>query len=125
MTEETRTALVLEDDLEMNEMYNTRLTSAGFETTSVDTVAAAIEHLDTHPAPTLIVSDLDLPDGSGREVLAHMNEDEKFASTVKIVVSAHAFERTHDVDGFAVDYVLIKPVTPRQLMLVVNELIEM
>jgi DNA-binding response OmpR family regulator len=59
--------LFVEDEPSISEPFTRALVRAGFETTTVGTAAGALETA-TRIAPDLVLLDLTLPDGDGREV---------------------------------------------------------
>ncbi|MEL7233499.1 MAG: response regulator, partial [Chloroflexota bacterium] len=88
---------------------------------TVETVADALAYLETQEVPDVIVTDIDLPDGKGIDVITHCREHVKFDDATIIVVSAHAFIRENRVSRFQPDCVLIKPVSPQHLNIIINE----
>jgi DNA-binding response OmpR family regulator len=69
MTSSRRAPLILivDDDSTTNQMIQTILTSAGFQTASACDVAGALAGIREHH-PDLILLDVSLPDGSGFDV---------------------------------------------------------
>jgi DNA-binding response OmpR family regulator len=65
---ERTTVLVVEDDPALQHAITRNLSVRGYATTSATTVAEALEQL-RRACPDLVLLDIDLPDGSGWEVL--------------------------------------------------------
>lgn len=111
--------LVADDDADIRDLVEFKLTQAGY---AVEAVADGIGAWDAFAAnpPQLAVLDVMMPRLSGIEVLRRIRESE-YASVPVLLLSAKS--RDSDVDtGFAVgadDYV-IKPFSPRELLHRVN-----
>lgn len=78
--------LVVEDSPTISAMYVAFLEGQPYQVTCVTTTAEAIEHINRAP-PTLVLLDLNLPDGSGLNVLAHIHQ-QQIPSAV-IVITGH------------------------------------
>ena len=64
----TGPVLLVEDDHALADVETRNLTARGYATRQVDTVAGALAAIQ-EVTPALVVLDIDLPDGSGWEVL--------------------------------------------------------
>lgn len=82
----TGSILVVEDDATLARSIERNLSVRGYRTRSAGTVARALEALDRE-CPALLLLDIDLPDGSGWEVLRKVRAGTCADSTV-IVMSA-------------------------------------
>lgn len=82
----TRSILVVEDDPALVHAIDRNLSVRGYATESVTTVAAATAALE-RDCPALLLLDIDLPDGSGWDVLRALRTAD-CAATPVIVVSA-------------------------------------
>ncbi len=82
----SRTILVVEDDPTLVHATTRNLTARGYATRSATTVAEALAavHID---CPVLMLLDIDLPDGSGWEVLRALR-DAGHADVPVVVMSA-------------------------------------
>jgi CheY-like chemotaxis protein len=67
------TVLIVEDDLALVHAIARNLVTRGYGVETAETVSAALEALRVKP-PALILLDIEMPDGSGWEVLRHMRE---------------------------------------------------
>jgi CheY-like chemotaxis protein len=107
--------LLVEDDRDSREMYALALAMAGFETAEASTVvearAAAVEL-----RPDVLVTDLTLPDGDGRQLCSELLADERTRSTIVIALTGHS---GHDEMAAATaagcTKVLVKPCPPDTL----------
>lgn len=113
--------LVVEDNPDLNELYCRSLTLTGKLCYGVKTVAEALEVLEA-TTPDLIVLDLQLDDGKGTAILDYLQGANR-PQTHVIVVSAEAFTAVDGLERYAgIDHVLLKPVSPRGLMALVNSM---
>jgi two-component system KDP operon response regulator KdpE len=78
--------LVIEDDPSLLRSVSRNLTARGYVTRGVMTVAEAIAAIHEE-IPSLVIADIDLPDGSGWEVLRALR-DAGHAEVKAIVMSA-------------------------------------
>ncbi|MCC7445785.1 MAG: response regulator [Anaerolineae bacterium] len=103
------TIMVVEDNEALNSLYSRALRSSGFRTTSVTTLAQAVEILERE-VPDAVVLDLHLPDGSGLSLIERLQEHEATRGTRIIAVSGtEHYRKAEDIHG--VHYLLRKPVT--------------
>ena len=108
MTSHRRSPLVLivDDDTTTNEMIQTMLTWAGFQTAQAFDVAGALAGIrEQHP--DLILLDVSLPDGSGFDVCRRIQEEPGASQTPVLFISSNEDVSTK-VQGFeagGVDYI--------------------
>ncbi|MBW8729520.1 MAG: response regulator [Terrabacter sp.] len=111
--------LVADDDADIRDLVEFKLTQAGYAVEAVSDGISAWEAFAANP-PQLAVLDVMMPGLSGIDVLRKIRESE-FSTVPVLLLSAKS--RDSDVDtGFAVgadDYV-IKPFSPRELLHRVN-----
>jgi DNA-binding response OmpR family regulator len=110
---EPRTALIVEDDAGVAEIYAEALRSAGFATEVFLSGRMAQERL-AQVVPAVVVLDLRLPQVSGEALLASIRADPRLAHTRVIVTTGEA-RRAEALQGQA-DLVLVKPVSYDQLV---------
>jgi two-component system KDP operon response regulator KdpE len=105
-------ALVIEDDIDLSEIFSVTLRGGGFETEVIQDGQAALNRLAGIP-PALILLDMHLPHVAGSTILQNINTDKRFAKTAVIVATADArlAEELHS----NADLVLLKPVSVDQL----------
>ena len=111
--------LVADDDADIRDLVEFKLTQSGYSVQAVADGLAAWEAFQANP-PALVILDVMMPGLSGIDVLRKIR-DSSDASVPVLLLSAKS--RDSDVDtGFAVgadDYV-IKPFSPRELLHRVN-----
>lgn len=113
--------LVADDDTDIRDLVEFKLTQAGYAVHAVGDGVAAWEAFQEQ-TPALVILDVMMPGLSGIDVLRKIREAEGDSSKVPVLLLS-AKSRDGDVDtGFAVgadDYV-IKPFSPRELLHRVN-----
>jgi DNA-binding response OmpR family regulator len=105
-------ALVIEDDMDLSEIFMQAMQGAGYDV-QVCTTGDEGSRRIAEVRPAMVVLDLHLPGLSGREVLQRLRSDPATAKATVFVVSAdpHTAEQTRNL----ADLVLIKPVSFQQL----------
>lgn len=105
-------ALIIEDDREVAQIYELALRLAGYKSEIIVNGRDAGNRLQK-ATPILVLLDLHLPEVSGQELLAQMKADARLQETRVIVTTADPLlaEQIRD----EVDLVLIKPVSVSQL----------
>ena len=72
----------------------------------------------------LVVTDINMPDINGLELVSFIRNNEKYASIPLIIVSTESSERDRDKGlGLGADAYLIKPIDPDMLRQVVTDLL--
>ena len=106
--------LVVDDEAAIMRFLKPALEANDYEMTSVGTVADAIKRIAAH-APDIVLLDLGLPDGDGKEVIKRARE---WSDVPIIVLSAREreTEKIESLDLGADDYVT-KPFSVRELIL--------
>ena len=114
--------LVADDDADIRDLVEFKLTQAGYDVESVGDGLSAWEAFESD-RPALVVLDVMMPGLSGIDVLRKIRESD--GSNVPVLLLS-AKSRDSDVDtGFAVgatDYV-VQPFSPRELMHRVNAIL--
>jgi CheY-like chemotaxis protein len=105
-------ALVIEDDLDLSEIFSMTLRSSGFETEVIQDGQVALNRLAGTP-PAVILLDLHLPHVTGATILQNIRANERFAKTSVIVATADS--RQAEELQVQADLVLLKPVGVEQL----------
>lgn len=99
-------ALVVEDESDLRELYTLTLEGAGYRVVKADSVGAARKALKDE-TPTIVILDLMLPGGSGRDILKEIRENPRLAGAQVAVMTAYPGEATALREE--ADLVLIKP----------------
>ena len=107
-----RLALIIEDEIDLAEIFSQALQAAGFTTEVITRGDSAMTRLD-EIEPEVIVLDLHLPGVDGSVILRHIRGDARLVDTKVIVASADAaLAQSLDIDA---DLTLLKPVSFSQL----------
>jgi two-component system cell cycle response regulator DivK len=103
-------AWVVEDNDLNFELIDYLLADAGWRTTRARD-GAEFAALPAEPSPDLLLLDMNLPDGSGLELLARLRADPRLGSLPVIAVTAHAMhgDRQRFIDAGCDAYVA-KPI---------------
>lgn len=105
-------ALVVEDNVDLANVFSIALTEAGFDIEMIHDGSLALSHLAVF-TPDIIVLDLHLPHISGEEILNYILAEERFAKSRLIIASAdHRLATSLKQDNIIV---LIKPISFKQL----------
>jgi len=114
--------LVVEDDESLRRVIQAQLERSGYQTAVAIHVAEALETLRRDPTD-LVISDLNLPDMSGMELLARVRV--LYPETAVIIMTAFGTIETavQAMRMGAYDYIT-KPLHPDELKLLVNRVLE-
>ncbi len=105
-------ALVIEDDIDLSEIFSMALRSGGFETEVIQDGQTALNRLAGTP-PAVILLDMHLPHVAGTTILRAVRADERFAKTSVIVATADA-RLAGELHNEA-DLILLKPISVDQV----------
>ena len=105
--------LIIEDDLQISQFLQSGLKTNGFSTTSAQNLTEGKVLFNEHK-PTLVILDLNLPDGDGKTLI----EYERISSDVPILVLSARQSEQEKVDCFALgaDDYLAKPFGVNELL---------
>ena len=105
--------LIVEDDLQISQFLQSSLKASGYQTLSASTIAVGKQLLSEHK-PALLLLDLNLPDGDGRDFIVYVRKN----SDIPILVISARQSEQEKVDCFnlgADDY-LAKPFGVNELL---------
>ena len=105
-------ALIIEDDVDLSNIFAEAVKAAGFEAEIVRDGALAWQKLK-ELVPHVVVLDMHLPHVDGPTLNAQIRADESFKDTIIIVATADAL--MGDMYREQADFVLIKPISFTQL----------
>lgn len=105
-------ALVVEDDIDLSELFAQAMRAAGFQTEAVYDGRIAQQRLSAL-TPQVVVLDMHLPNVSGETLFQQIRADERLKDTRVIVATSDAL--IGDEMRSVADYVLIKPTSFVQL----------
>ncbi len=109
--------LVIDDEPDLRTLYELTLLREGYEVETAGTVEEALQMLKER-SYSAVITDMRLPDGSGLDVLAYLEEGKRREKAVVITAYGSAENAVEALKSGAFDY-LTKPVDLRQFRLVV------
>ncbi|MFZ1699491.1 MAG: sigma-54 dependent transcriptional regulator [Pyrinomonadaceae bacterium] len=105
--------LIVDDDRSIRWALDKTLESWGYETVQAETVAEANEKF-AHEEPAAVLLDIDLPDGSGLDVLTHITEADPSAIVIMVTGNVDVKNTVAALRGGAHDFIG-KPVNLEEL----------
>lgn len=123
MNEPGKLILVIEDDSSIRSMIRDLLAPEGHRLLEADGAQVGM-HLFRSRKPDLVLLDVELPDGNGREVCRKMRASESLGATPVIMLTGQA-KLADKLSGFdvGVDQYLTKPIHPKELLMWVRALL--
>ena len=80
--------LIVDDDAEVRDIVRSTLEGAGLKTAQAVNGRAAIDWLNNHPLPSLILLDLMMPEMDGFEFLEEIRKDDELVDVPVVVLTA-------------------------------------
>ncbi len=115
-------ALVVDDEEDIGLMVTRFLRKEGINTDYADRVESARQKLDENEYE-LVLLDLNLPDGTGFDLMPDINDKEKEISV--IVISAHdGIYEQQKVSEFGIHKFIKKPFSKTEVMEAINSLFQ-
>ena len=121
------TVILNVDDNDANRYVKSRiLRRAGYEVFEAANVAGALEALAEHP-PDLVLLDVRLPDGNGRDLCARIKSEPAMSQVLVLQTSASHIESRHRVASLdaGADGYLVEPIEPEELIANVRALLRL
>lgn len=115
--------LVIDDEPDLRTLYELSLTREGYEVVTADSVAQSLAALDQRSFHA-VVSDMQLPDGLGLEVLRFLAQAQRSERCVVITAHGSAENAVEALKAGAFDY-LSKPVDLKQFRSVVAQAVKL
>jgi two-component system response regulator AtoC len=114
--------LVVDDDQAIRWTLREALQSWGFEPVEAETVAEAVKQFKTE-SPAAVLLDIDLPDGSGLDVLREIKREQPETIVIMITGSVHVENTISALRGGAYDFIA-KPIVLEELRVTIRNAIE-
>ncbi|HEX3252780.1 MAG TPA: sigma-54 dependent transcriptional regulator [Pyrinomonadaceae bacterium] len=114
--------LVVDDDQAIRWTLREALQSWGFESDEAGSVAAALTQFNAE-APAAVLLDIDLPDGSGLDVLRAIKREQPEAIVIMITGNVHVDNTISALRGGAYDFIG-KPINLEELRVTIRNAIE-
>jgi DNA-binding response OmpR family regulator len=106
------TAMIIEDDEDLSNIFSEALSAAGFETETVRDGQKAMDRL-AFVTPSVVVLDLHLPRVAGMDILNYIRRELRLKDSRVVVTTADA--RMAETVGEQADFTLVKPISFSQL----------
>ena len=90
--------LIVDDEREIRRLVSSYLIDDGFDVEELDNGKAAIERMQRHPAPDLVILDVRMPEFDGIETLRELRR----RSDVHVIMLTAAAEETDRLIGLSV-----------------------
>jgi DNA-binding response OmpR family regulator len=113
--------LVVEDDDDLQFLYDKALARQGYEVTSAQNTGEAIIHLATDDFDAIIL-DINMPDAPGTKVLEFKQGDVRLRNIPVLVVSANEKYRGETL-ALGARYFLVKPVSLQDLTAAIKDVL--
>jgi DNA-binding NtrC family response regulator len=114
--------LIVEDDVNIRETMSTILQQSGYSTDTAENGCEAIQRTEAK-FYNLALLDIKLPDMEGTKLLTTMHEN--MPGMVKIMVTGYpSLENAVEALNLGADAYVVKPVKPKDLLLVIEEKLE-
>ncbi len=120
----TKRLLLCDDEIHILRATEFKLTRAGFEVRCAGDGQEAWEAMQVE-CPDMVITDLNMPRMDGIKLVKHMREDERFANVPVVMLTAKGYEVANESirDEFRVAHVMTKPFSPRELLALVQRLL--
>ncbi|MDH6365495.1 two-component system OmpR family response regulator [Enterococcus sp. PF1-24] len=115
------TILIVEDDENLNALYESVLVTAGFMTITTMNGLEALEALDNHHVD-LIITDVMMPEMSGFELAKELREA-GFMLPILVITAKESFEDKRYGFGLGIDDYMVKPIDVKEMILRVEALL--
>lgn len=114
--------LIAEDDPFISRMYQIKLESAGFRVMVKNNGRDAFESIKSEH-PSLAILDINMPELSGLEVLAALQNDSFDFDSMPIIVLTNSSELAdrNTAHSFGADYLVKAELTPREVLDLINQ----
>ncbi len=120
------TILVVDDNLEVRQLFSTVLREAGYHVLEASTGQQGL-HLAQTRVPDLVLLDVRLPDIGGVEVCRKIKSNPRLQDVFVALCSGEAVSEDHKVSGLELgaDEYLVKPMSVRELLARVQTLVRL
>jgi len=113
---ETRTVLVVDDEVHIVHVVAIKLRSNGYEVISAENGAEALE-LARQAIPDIIVADFQMPVMTGLELVEQLRQDERTRDIPVIMLTARGFAiEDSQKENLRISEFLSKPFSPKELL---------
>jgi two-component system, OmpR family, response regulator len=115
--------LIAEDNPDIQRIFHKAFQHAGFDVVIAADGIEAIQFMDK-TLPDLLVLDINMPRASGIDVLDRLRKQNNLDKIHVIVVTGNTVAAS-SIDDTSVDLILVKPVSPLELVVLAERFISM
>ena len=114
--------LIAEDDPFISRMYEIKLQGAGFKVTVKNNGRDAYETIKSEH-PSLAILDINMPELSGLDVLAALQNDSFDFATMPVIVLTNSSELSdrNKAHSYGAEYLVKAELTPREVLDMIND----
>lgn len=116
--------LVVDDNPEIRSLILTTLGNTFYDLAEAANGEQALQYLNTHDLPDLVILDLAMPGMSGMDVLQEIKASPETAQIEVVVLSANADQQKNHAISIGARAVIAKPFGPLALLQMVEDLFE-
>lgn len=114
--------LIAEDNADLRKLFSYVFQKNGYDVHTVADGQRALDFLNTQPLPDVIILDVNMPYVSGLDLLQHVRATSTMKHVQVILVSGNSTVE-HAPEAALADLMLIKPVSPNDLVTLADRLI--
>ncbi|MBK9749803.1 MAG: response regulator transcription factor [Anaerolineae bacterium] len=114
--------LIAEDNADLRKLFSYVFQKNGYAVHTVADGQRALDFLNTQPLPDVIILDVNMPYVSGLDLLQHVRATSTMKHVQVILVSGNSTVE-HAPEAALADLMLIKPVSPNDLVTLADRLI--
>ncbi len=108
-----RTVMIVEDNLSLNRFYSKILTNEGLSVIQAKNCTEALQFLNQQ-SPDVLVLDMNLPDGSGTDVIKYVQQHDS-CRAIELIALSGSENSLVEAQAMGVELTLHKPVASPSL----------
>ena len=123
---ENKNVLIVEDDVFLSDMYQTKFKSEGFDVTMAENGEACLKSLSEGLIPSIILLDIVMPKMDGIETLTNIRKEEKYKDIPVLMLTNLGQKEEIDkaIQIGATGYLIKANFTPSEVIKKVKEVLE-
>lgn len=119
--------IVAEDSVDLRTLILMVLKKNGFDATAFENgkeaLDAIMKNMEDHELPDLVITDINMPEMNGRELIERMRKVHGLDNVNVLVYSSESSCKDHEYDPENRTYSLHKPAPPKSLVGYINEIL--
>jgi DNA-binding response OmpR family regulator len=118
----TKRAIIIEDHVEIGEIYKFTLDTLGYESEQITDGKEALDRLETD-IPDLLILDMNLPQVSGHYIYKKLRSKPEWEATPIVISTANTIvANALESEISTIDRIIVKPVRPSDLRTVLEKI---